>query len=178
VNLAFFLALCLLLVSTNSAYGEDTSQWETYRDTEMGFEVKMPTSWKVGGKVKNTAPVTKGSTYILPIMGPSSIDGSKMSITFSVQVGTNPENLSIQDWLTREVSNVQARFPGMTIEEMSIGQRAAAKMELLHKSERKLQIYVDHGNGEIFGAELSEPAGEDELHRTYMLILSTIRFID
>jgi hypothetical protein len=61
---------------------------------------------------------------------------------------------------------------------MSIGQRTAAKMEILHESERKFDIFVDHGNGEIFGVSLSEPADDEDLHRTYMLILSTIRFID
>lgn len=145
----------------------DTSGWKVYRNETMGFEVKHPTSWKVGLVTGSMEGVNLGPT---PEVGKANV-----SIQFIIQRKMNPKGLSIAQWYADQLKMFKSMQPPP--ENTFIGGRPAVRRERKSTFGRNIDFFTSLKKADVIQISIIQPSSEVQLEQMYETILSTVKFI-
>ena len=169
------ITLALLTVSTTTAFAQsttpqiDTSDWKTYRNETMGFEVKYPNTWHVR-QITGIGPESV-SLDETPQVGKPNV-----SVQFWVQRQINQKGLSIGEWYTDQAAKIQSAPPSTT--NTVIGGRPAIRTETVGTLGRNYAFFTSLNKTDIFEITITQASSQQQLDQRYGNILSTIRFIN
>ena len=82
----------------------DTSDWKTYENSKFGFTVKYPPNWIT---TKLYSPKSSSYTHLNLGFAPSQKVVTGYEYIFTIEHYDNPNNLSFQDWDTKENEDKQ-----------------------------------------------------------------------
>ena len=160
------LGVASTIASAQSSPAIDTSDWATYRDDAMGFEVRHPRGWPVR--------LTTG-TLVSVLLGPSPQAGaSRTSLQFFVQRNINPRGLAIDQWYTDQLRGSTATPPPATT---VIGRRPAMQREWTGTLGRHVDFFVSLNATDVFQIAINDPPSHGALDPTSEAVLATVRFL-
>ncbi len=137
----------------------DISAWQTYRNEDLGFEVKYPEKWEA-----------EESSEEIIIKNPTS------ESTFSIIQNPNPKNLSMDDWF-REATIVNGRPTVKAAAKLTTinGVNAYRFYTELEPPNPLFEVFIKGNNKKIFTlfADSQTPSDSKILDQ----ILSTFRFV-
>ncbi len=163
----------------------DTSNWQTYRNEEYGFEVKYPAGWEIGTGSVTSYPQNNNRTLAIKFFEPlylieSQFPGPQGEFLFEVY--RNTQVLSLNAW----IDAFQLRNPsgGTLLREntaFSLSGINARKLLFFSFDSTWNSILVST-NDYVFSLSYYDYAGNDpsaDFHRDiYDQILSTFKFIE
>ncbi|HEV8583563.1 MAG TPA: hypothetical protein VGT02_01200 [Methylomirabilota bacterium] len=167
------LALLLTAIAATAAAQSlprlDTSGWKTLRDTELGFEVKHPPSWRVGRSTGSLESVLLGP--------PAEVGKANVKSQFFVQRDRNPKGLTIEQWHADELTRVKMT-PGIRFTNTTLGGRPAILMEATNSMGKHFTFFTTAHKSDIFNVVIIQPAEQTELDRTHSAVLATLKLLD
>src|SRR5438067_11474464 len=83
----------------------NTSKWKLYQNSEYGFEIKCPDSWRVNVSEGTTTPATqpaqKTRVTMIDIRKPHGENEPAIYLTVGIQENQNPQKLSIGNYFAQ-----------------------------------------------------------------------------
>ena len=169
ITLLLFAVYTTIASAQPTASRIDTSDWKTYRNETMGFEVQYPNSWHVSkGTGIGTESVRLGET--------PQADKPNLSVEFWVQRKINPKGLSIGEWYADQLQGFKAATPTTT--ETVIGGRPTIHREVVGTLGKHHDFFTSLNETDVFEITITQPSSQAQLDQTYEYILSTVRFIN
>lgn len=162
------LAAIAMVAAAQPSVQIDTSNWETYRNEAMGFEVKYPNSWHVRQARGTIESVTVNET---PQVGKAN-----RAVQFIVQRMINPKGLSIRQWWNEQMRGKTPPASHQFID-TTIGGRPAIRREYVGSLGRSFDFFSSLGKSDILTIAISQPSSQKELDQTYEAVLATVKFI-
>jgi hypothetical protein len=150
----------------------DTSNWNTYRNEEYGFEFKYPNNWK---SRDNLTDIIGPADSILPFVLPE--NPADMTGTCKVSIGRfdNPDNLSLSDWL-KQAEEETGALPPISSVPITIDGVTGIK-EVIEEIGLATTVYLPKGDRIIAIALLCGDDVFDKCNILFNQILSTFKFI-
>lgn len=156
-------------VSASAEAPNDTSNWKTYRNESMKFEVKYPNTWHVRQ--------TTGTMESVLISSSSGVEKPNLSVQFAIQRNINPKGLPISEWKAEMLKIQNKKNVSFPTTDTNIGGRPAFRSERMSSFGRGFTFFTLHNQADIFQVMVTQPSSEKELNKTYEAIISTIKFI-
>ena len=161
-----WVILCCL-VSLLVAYAQmlGASDWKTYRDAAMGFEVKYRADW-YASKARGTGPE---SVLLLGRLKP---DGPIVSVQFWIQRRMNPKGLSIQQWYADQMKTIKA--DPIPMKNVVVGGRPAIRQD----APGHVAFFTLLNKADIFEITINQPSSAGpQIDPSYEDILATLKFL-
>jgi hypothetical protein len=157
----------LQLFALTADPAQDMSNWKTFRNEAMGFEVQYPTDWNV--RVSQSKDVDR-----ITLEKPQKTGSPLRAVEFVVQRRLNLDNLPIQAWYKERVKQIKSQ-PSPIIP-TTLGGRPA----IIREGETKMGVFMDYyaplNKTDILQINLKTATMGAELDPTYEAILSTVKF--
>ena len=91
----------------------NTSKWKLYQNSEYGFEIKCPDTWRVNVSEGTTSPASqpgqKTKVTMIDIRKPHGENEPAVYLTIGIQQNQNPQKLSIGDYFAQQLAKMNAR---------------------------------------------------------------------
>jgi hypothetical protein len=94
--------------ASNGASRMDTTNWNTYRNSEYGFEVRYPKDWRLAGEGSGTQgptgqPAQQTRVWMITVRKPHRDGEPDAQLLLGVQEKANPKRLSIDEYAAEQL---------------------------------------------------------------------------
>ncbi len=135
----------------------------------MGFEVEHPPTWHIRS-------VTGAGHETLLLNETPQVGKPNVSVQFHVQRNINPKGLSIDEWYTDQLKDLQSK--SLLKAHAVIGGRAAIRREYEGTLGRNVGFFTTLNKTDMFTISFTQPSNLKQLDPVYEAIVATVRFIN
>jgi hypothetical protein len=160
-----------ITLSENQTQSTNNSDWKTYTNKDLGFEVTYPNTWNVG--LEGTDNVTHKLVSV-SLIAPNRDNSTSKSPTlqFFIQYNANPNKLSIHDWATDKLNKIKT---STSLVDEVIGEKSAVSLKMpTDIATSNKQFFVTTNDTDILTITYAPDSKSDQIYKN---ILSNIKFL-
>ena len=157
-----------IALSAQSFSPADMTDWKTYRNEAMGFEVMHPNTWLIR--------LSTGTMESVTVDKPRHSGEPTASVTLMIQHNINPKGLSISEWKTEMMKmhkTTTAQFPTTDI---VVGGKPGFRSERVNTPKTFSTTYILFNKTDILTVLADYPTSDSQLEKITEATVTTIKY--